>query len=68
MFYKALKKIRLVQLDCEQSVFTRQEKEVEISVIFFAGPDIVLAIHVNNFIVLGRNCIVIQDFKTELNK
>ena len=68
MLYKAFKEMGLVQLDCEQSVFTHQEEEVEAGVTFFAGPDIVLAIHVDDFIVLGRNRIVIQDFKTELNK
>ena len=50
-----------MQLNCEQSVFTHQDEEVEAGVTFFAGPNIVLTIHVDDFIILGQNCIVIQD-------
>ncbi len=57
----------LYLLDCEHSVFAHLQ-EVEAGITYFAGPDLILAIHVDDILVLGRNTKVIQDFKKEISK
>jgi hypothetical protein len=82
--YKILRELGLVQLQSEHSVFTNKqfqafekkrkrhqrqtEKAEEEFLGYFAGPDLIVAVYVDDLLIIGKTREIVRDFKQRLGK
>ena len=64
----ALEEMGLRRLDTEHSVYVLLSREGKKPKSVFIGPDLVIAVYVDDIMMIGRTNHVIQEFKRLLNK
>jgi len=65
---KALEEMGLKRLDTEHSVYVLLSREGKKPQSVFIGPDLVIAVYVDDIMMIGRHKLVIQEFKKQLNE
>jgi hypothetical protein len=65
---KALEEMGLRRLDTEHSVYVLLSREGKKPQEVFIGPDLVIAVYVDDIMMIGRHKLVIQEFKSQLSK
>jgi hypothetical protein len=63
---KALEEMGLRRLDTEHSVYTLLQRQDKRPQGVFIGPDLVIAVYVDDIMMIGRSKTVIQEFKDQL--
>src|SRR5436305_6031007 len=82
--YKILRELGLTQLQSEHSVFTNKQSEAinkkrrryqkrirktdEDFLGYFAGPDLIVAVYVDDLLIIGKTSEIVRDFKRLLGK
>jgi Reverse transcriptase (RNA-dependent DNA polymerase)/GAG-pre-integrase domain len=82
--YKILRELGLTQLQSEHSVFTNKQSEAinkkrrryqkrirktdEDFLGYFAGPDLIVAVYVDDLLIIGKSSEIVRDFKRLLGK
>jgi Reverse transcriptase (RNA-dependent DNA polymerase) len=64
----ALEEMGLRRLDTEHSVYVLLQRQGKKPQGVFIGPDLVIAVYVDDIMMIGRHKPVIQDFKSRLSK
>ncbi len=66
MLGKELEALRFIRLETEHSIYTlinRKDKKLK---DIYIGSDFVIAVYVDDILIIGRNKTIIQDFKDSL--
>ena len=58
----------LKRLDTEHSVYVLLSRDGEKPRDVFIGPDLVIAVYVDDIMMIGRHKLIIQEFKSQLSK
>ena len=82
--YKILRELGLTQLQSEHSVFTNKQSQAfdkkrrtyqkanrktdEEFLGYFAGPDLIIAVYVDDLLIIGKTPQIVKDFKRALGK
>jgi hypothetical protein len=65
---KVLEEIGLRRLDTEHSVYVLLARQGKKPQGVFIGPDLVIAVYVDDIMMIGRSEAIIKDFKNQLSK
>jgi Reverse transcriptase (RNA-dependent DNA polymerase)/Integrase core domain len=65
---KALEEMGLRRLDTEHSVYVLLQRHGKKPQEVFIGPDLVIAVYVDDIMMIGRHRLIIQEFKSQLSK
>src|SRR5271156_4579638 len=64
----ALEQMGLKRLNTEHSVYTLLQRQGKKPQGIFTGPDLVIAVYVDDIMIIGRHKSVIQEFKSQLSR
>jgi hypothetical protein len=64
----ALEEMGLRRLDTEHSVYVLLQRHGKKPQEVFIGPDLVIAVYVDDIMMIGRHRLIIQEFKSQLSK
>jgi len=64
----ALEEMGLRRLDTEHSVYILLQRHGKKPQGVFMGPDLVIAVYVDDIMMIGRHKLIIQEFKSQLSK
>jgi hypothetical protein len=65
---KALEKMRLRRLDTEHSVYVLLQRQDKKPQGVFIGPDLVIAVYIDDIMMIRRQRLIIQEFKSQLSQ
>lgn len=65
---KALEEMGLRRLDTEHSVYVLLQRQDKKPQGVFIGPDLVIAVYVDDIMMIGRQRLIIQEFKSQLSQ
>ncbi len=60
--------LKLIRLETEHSIYTLINRKNKKLKSVYVGSDLIIAVYVDDILIIRRNKIIIQDFKDSLRK